>query len=79
MPKEAWNRVKELMELDTEPPDEEESERKSSPRHHSGLQDSVAPMGGPRVRLLFLLTGLVKLFWQIWGRIFDILLNMIGL
>lgn len=27
---------------------------------------------------LFLLTGLVKFFWHIWGKIFDCLLALIG-
>ena len=74
--KEAWNRFKEVWHWTRAHPKSQRTELQ---------QDIVRAYWTVLYRWLlrafglFLLVGLVKMFWNAWGRLFDLLLDLAGL
>ena len=73
--KEAWNRIKELWSWTRTHP---KATRSDLGHDIVAAYKQVLLKWMIRGLFLFLLTGVVKFFWHIWGKIFDVLLDLLG-
>ena len=74
--KEAWHRLCELVSWTLKNPKSQRSDRETSIVYAYKV---VLYRWLLSLLVLFLLIGLVKFVWHVWGKIFDLILHLVGL